>query len=307
MLRDRIAIDLFAGERRLERLVVAGRGPARHGCSSLTAYGRPIVSVRWRNPDGRTIGPQLSRAMPDRSCRATDHLFRAKHHPQRPAELDHVSGVERGDALAAPAVDVEAVGGAEILDARSDARSRARGRDGARQADRRAGRRTRSRARSRPRRQAPLATAQWVHLAHGDGHRQEPSMTVAGGLSTVATGLVGPIPVVSRTSGRGRSRARARAPRRASSVRFWYWGRSSTPSFANSARMCVFTPATDRCSSSAICLFSRGSRARRVRPAAGRARPARAALLRSGVRGCRVRDGRAVGAAGSAARNTSEV
>lgn len=53
-LRARIAIDLFAGQRRLERLVVGGADP-RGTLLNLGAYGRPIVSVQWRNPDGRTF------------------------------------------------------------------------------------------------------------------------------------------------------------------------------------------------------------------------------------------------------------
>jgi hypothetical protein len=53
-VRDRIAIDLFGGERRLERLVVEGaKGGGR--LLSLSAYGVPVVGVQWRNPDGRTI------------------------------------------------------------------------------------------------------------------------------------------------------------------------------------------------------------------------------------------------------------
>jgi len=53
-VRDRIAIDLFAGRHRLERLVIAG-ADARGTLLSLTAYGQPAVSVSWRNPDGRAL------------------------------------------------------------------------------------------------------------------------------------------------------------------------------------------------------------------------------------------------------------
>jgi hypothetical protein len=51
---DRIAVDLFAGERRLARLVVEGAKVSGR-LLSLTAHGVPIASVQWRNPDGRTI------------------------------------------------------------------------------------------------------------------------------------------------------------------------------------------------------------------------------------------------------------
>jgi hypothetical protein len=53
-VRDRVAIDLFAGRHRLERLALAG-ADARGTLLSLTAYGQPTVSVSWRNPDGRTL------------------------------------------------------------------------------------------------------------------------------------------------------------------------------------------------------------------------------------------------------------
>jgi hypothetical protein len=53
-VRDRIAIDLFAGRHRLERLVLAGADP-RGRLLSLTAYGQPTVSVQWRNPEGHTL------------------------------------------------------------------------------------------------------------------------------------------------------------------------------------------------------------------------------------------------------------
>ena len=50
----RIAVDLFAGDRRLARMP-RGRGPIRRGscCWITAAYGNPIL--RWRNPDGRTL------------------------------------------------------------------------------------------------------------------------------------------------------------------------------------------------------------------------------------------------------------
>jgi len=53
-VRGRVAIDLFAGRRRLERLVIAG-ADTRGTLLSLTAYGQPALSVLWRNPDGRTL------------------------------------------------------------------------------------------------------------------------------------------------------------------------------------------------------------------------------------------------------------
>jgi len=55
-LRDRVAFDLFDGERRLARLVVADADP-RGRLVTLTRYpDRPTLRLRWSNPDGRTIG-----------------------------------------------------------------------------------------------------------------------------------------------------------------------------------------------------------------------------------------------------------
>jgi hypothetical protein len=54
-LSDRVAFDLFDGDRRLARLVVADADP-RGRLVTLSGYNRPIVRLRWSNPDGRTIG-----------------------------------------------------------------------------------------------------------------------------------------------------------------------------------------------------------------------------------------------------------
>ena len=66
-----------------------------------------------------------------------------------------------------------------------------------------------------------------------------------------------------RRRGQRTASARLTSPcssaRRASSVRFWYCGRSPTPSFANSARTWVLTPSRERCSASAISRFVAGA------------------------------------------------
>jgi hypothetical protein len=54
-LGDRVAFDLFDGERRVARLAVADADP-RGRLVTLTDYNRPVLRLRWSNPDGRTIG-----------------------------------------------------------------------------------------------------------------------------------------------------------------------------------------------------------------------------------------------------------
>ncbi len=56
---DRIALDLFDGQRRVVRLTVADALP-RGRPETLITYGRPLVELRWRNPDGRMIGHDYS-------------------------------------------------------------------------------------------------------------------------------------------------------------------------------------------------------------------------------------------------------
>jgi hypothetical protein len=58
-VRNRIRLDLFGGGRRLVRLAVAG-ADARGRPEGLITYGRPLVRLRWRNPDGRTIDHDYS-------------------------------------------------------------------------------------------------------------------------------------------------------------------------------------------------------------------------------------------------------
>jgi hypothetical protein len=56
---DRIALDLFDGNRRLVRLTLADARPGGRP-ETLRTYGQPLVELRWRNPDGRTIGHDYS-------------------------------------------------------------------------------------------------------------------------------------------------------------------------------------------------------------------------------------------------------
>ena len=52
-LRNAVAVDLFAGDRRLARIIAAEADPAGRLLWMTAAYGNP--ALRWRNPDGRTI------------------------------------------------------------------------------------------------------------------------------------------------------------------------------------------------------------------------------------------------------------
>jgi hypothetical protein len=54
-LQARVAFDLFDGKRRLARLAIADADPGGR-LVSLTRYARPILRMRWSNPNGRTIG-----------------------------------------------------------------------------------------------------------------------------------------------------------------------------------------------------------------------------------------------------------
>jgi hypothetical protein len=54
-LGNGVAFDLFEGERRLARLLIADADP-RGGLVTLAPYSEPVLRLRWRNPDGRTIG-----------------------------------------------------------------------------------------------------------------------------------------------------------------------------------------------------------------------------------------------------------
>ncbi len=49
-----VAVDLFDGGRRLERLAVSDVDPAG-SVLDLGSYGRPLLRFRWRNPDGRLL------------------------------------------------------------------------------------------------------------------------------------------------------------------------------------------------------------------------------------------------------------
>ena len=49
-----VAVDLFDGSRRLERLAVPDVDPAG-SLLGLTTFGRPLLRLRWRNPDGRLL------------------------------------------------------------------------------------------------------------------------------------------------------------------------------------------------------------------------------------------------------------
>jgi hypothetical protein len=53
-LPGRIALDLFAGEQRLARLTVPD-ADAHGRLRDLNAFSSPRLTLRWRNPDGRTI------------------------------------------------------------------------------------------------------------------------------------------------------------------------------------------------------------------------------------------------------------
>jgi hypothetical protein len=53
-LEDEIAVDLFAGGRRLARLPAPDADPAGR-LLYFTALGGPYPLLRWRNPDGRTV------------------------------------------------------------------------------------------------------------------------------------------------------------------------------------------------------------------------------------------------------------
>ena len=50
-----IALDLFDGSRRLVRVTLADARPEGRP-EALITYGQPLVRLRWRNPDGQTIG-----------------------------------------------------------------------------------------------------------------------------------------------------------------------------------------------------------------------------------------------------------
>ena len=52
-LGNAVAVDLFAGDRRLARLLEAGADPEGRLVWMTAAYGNPVL--RWRNPDGRTF------------------------------------------------------------------------------------------------------------------------------------------------------------------------------------------------------------------------------------------------------------
>jgi hypothetical protein len=49
-----VAVDLFDGSRRLERLAVSDVDPAGR-LLGLSTLGRPLLRLRWRNPDGRLL------------------------------------------------------------------------------------------------------------------------------------------------------------------------------------------------------------------------------------------------------------
>jgi hypothetical protein len=51
---DGVAVDLFRGGRRTTRLPVRGADP-RGRLVRLETLGRPLIIVRWRNPDGRSV------------------------------------------------------------------------------------------------------------------------------------------------------------------------------------------------------------------------------------------------------------
>ena len=52
--RSGVAVDLFRGARRTVRLPVRGAAP-RGRLDAIETLGRPLLSLRWRNPDGRQV------------------------------------------------------------------------------------------------------------------------------------------------------------------------------------------------------------------------------------------------------------
>ena len=57
-LRDEIAVDLFAGDRRLVRAPAPDVDPSGRPLSLTASYATP--TLRWRNPDGRTVRREYS-------------------------------------------------------------------------------------------------------------------------------------------------------------------------------------------------------------------------------------------------------